>query len=467
MYGAYQTMSVLESVRFLDSEHHFNECAVDAILRAGVQHTEPIMRKSWYDEIRACRRRQKIPGLAKGAGDPREKGASSFVSNLPQGALHIAAIFRAEDEFERLALRCTRTKIASELSVRGLHAVDAFRVFNPSRTGLVNCSELWGGLEWLGLPDLTPDQIHGLMRLLDHDNDGLLALHEFKQAFTDARFSHSESLAARPCLDLSRIDIKRKAITELAMAGVHTRQRTRVSIGKAMLARIKIKACLQTQFDLIWNSSGLGAHTECGVWAPNVNLGVHKANRHRLCVGHYAQRGLAGPARTSTRQERLTLEVTDLNVLRVKTSGSMASVIAELFPPPTRWRQVWSTVGKRIEGHLYAWAAVPPSPDFVALGMVCTISDEPPVATKFHCVPRKWCRPISSQVRLIWDDSGTGGRSGAFWQVGSYGLLHVTRGHLPPAKEGIYELASSRFMLGHGDSSGETSQSCDGPSHPE
>ena len=100
------------------------------------------------------------------------------------------------------------------------------------------------------------------------------------------------------------------------------------------------------------------------MWAPNVNLGVHKANRHRLCVGHYAQRGLAGPAR-STRQERLTLEVTDLNVLRVKTSGSMASVIAELFPPPTRWRQVWSTVGKRIEGHLYAWAAVPPSPDFV------------------------------------------------------------------------------------------------------
>ena len=60
----------------------------------------------------------------------------------------------------------------------------------------------------------------------------------------------------------------------------------------------------------------------------------------------------------------MTLEVTDLNVLRLKTSDSLASVIAELFPPPLRWRQVWNTVGKRIEGHFYAWAAVPPSSEF-------------------------------------------------------------------------------------------------------
>ena len=364
--GAYLTRSVLESVRFLDSEHHFSDAAVDAVLRAGVQRTEPIARKNWYDEIRACRRRPKIPGLALGAGDPRVRGASTFVSGLPSDALGIASLFRAEDEFERLALRCMRTRVAKAITSKGLHAVDAFRAFDTSRTGLVNCGELWGGLEWLGVPDLTEDRIYELMRLLDRDNDGLLALHEFKTAFTvndsDAKLDCRQSLVNNS-LPSSLAGIKPKPIIELAVAREVTRQLARKPLTKAILTKVKVKAHPQTQFTSVWTSRGVGAHTNCGVWAPNVSLGLHKANRHRLYLGHYAHKGLKDPAR-DIKHQRMTLEVTDLNVLRLKTSDSLASVIAELFPSPLHWRQVWNTIGKRIGGHFYAWAAVPPSPEF-------------------------------------------------------------------------------------------------------
>lgn len=82
--------------------------------------------------------------------------------------------------------------------------------------------------------------------------------------------------------------------------------------------------------------------------------------------------------------------------------------------------------------------------------MVCTTNDEPPPTNNFHCVPRKWCKPVHSPPSLVWDDVGTGGRRGALWQTGSFGLLQVTNGRPPPTNE-HYELISHRFLLG-GDS---------------
>jgi len=324
-------------------------------------------RKVWYDEVRRCRRRHQIPGLARGVCDPEGLDLSYFVANLPSSALGIAVLFTARNEFERLALRCTRSRVTTAISARGLHAIDAFRIFNVSRTGLMTCGELWGGLEWLGLSHLKSEHIHELMRLLDRDNDGLLALHEFKLGFTEARIDNNQKpfiTRGRISDESSQVHIKVKSISEVALAGADANECAHVSLSQVTLHRMKVKACSQTSFISVWSSCGVGAHTDCGVWAPNVSLGMHKANRQRLYLGHYAQRGLTDPSRNGKKQQ-MTIELTDLNVLRLKSSASVASVIAELFPPPLRWHQVWNTIGKRIKDHLYAWTAVPPSSDFV------------------------------------------------------------------------------------------------------
>ena len=37
--------------------------------------------------------------------------------------------------------------------------------------------------------------------------------------------------------------------------------------------------------------------------------------------------------------------------------------------------------------------------------------------------------------RLLWDDTGTGGRPGAVWAIGGFGLLAASQGHAPPTRE--------------------------------
>lgn len=43
-----------------------------------------------------------------------------------------------------------------------------------SHSGLLTCSELYGGLEWLGL-SLTPDQIYAIVLYIDIDRDYLVS----------------------------------------------------------------------------------------------------------------------------------------------------------------------------------------------------------------------------------------------------------------------------------------------------
>lgn len=229
------------------------------------------------------------------------------------------------------------------------------------------------------------------------------------------------------------------------------RDRRLRQLSKERVGQIKVKAQPHTNFSNLWSSRGVGAHTDCGVWLPNVSLGIHKSNRARLCVGYYVAKGLRDPARESS-SKRLTLEVTDLGVLHLGSIGTssshLASIVDKLFPVPIRWRQVWNTVGKRVANkHLFAWAAVPPSEDFVALGMVGTKDEDPPQLDTLRCVPKRWCKRSTTKPVKIWDDSGTGGRRGALWQVGSFGLLYVTNGHNPPPAESLWDLSSHRFML--------------------
>ena len=40
-----------------------------------------------------------------------------------------------------------------------MFVLDAFRAFDSDRDGLLSCSELYGGLDWLGLTDLVPEQV--------------------------------------------------------------------------------------------------------------------------------------------------------------------------------------------------------------------------------------------------------------------------------------------------------------------
>ena len=102
-----------------------------------------------------------------------------------------------------------------------------------------------------------------------------------------------------------------------------------------------------------------------------------------------------------------------------------------MLPHPLRYRLVWHSTSNKPP--LYIWRAVPPSGQFIALGMIASTSEEPPSTSAMVCVPRRWCaRQQNKSPRPIWRDDGQGGRPGSFWSVPTIELVVAARSGEPP-----------------------------------
>lgn len=124
-------------------------------------------------------------------------------------------------------------------------------------------------------------------------------------------------------------------------------------------------------------------------------------------------------------------------------SSNLSAVVAAALPHPTRFQLAWSlTAGKT---PLYVWRALPPSEGYVAMGMVCTNTEEAPPLSALHCVPRSWVKPAREPPTLIWENAGVGGRRGGLYVVNSLGLLEASTGGLPPQE--CWDLARDHFQV--------------------
>ena len=98
---------------------------------------------------------------------------------------------------------------------------------------------------------------------------------------------------------------------------------------------------------------------------------------------------------------------------------------------------------------LYIWRAVPPSTDFVSLGMLATTSEDQPDLNAMSCVPRRWCGLSESEPLCVWRHGGQmGGRAGSFWTSSPQQLftLHAMQGQEPPAKDNGWALLTDRWF---------------------
>lgn len=96
----------------------------------------------------------------------------------------VSTIFTTPDEYYLLEHKAIVDRMRFAIQSHGMLVYDAFKAFNSSSTGLLTCSELYGGLEWLGLK-FTPDQIYDIVRRIAVDNEGLISYTDFKAALKD------------------------------------------------------------------------------------------------------------------------------------------------------------------------------------------------------------------------------------------------------------------------------------------
>ena len=221
-----------------------------------------------------------------------------------------------------------------------------------------------------------------------------------------------------------------------------------------------MKLQLQTSFNKVWDSQGCGVRKQVSIWSPNLDAktafgGLAKRNKMKVCLGQYFNEGFQTPKK-SDHHQRMILEVTDMNISGTNHSEIIAHVIDEVMPKPTLYKQIWcQTRGKQ---KCYAWQAVPPSHNFVALGMLVTNINEPPSLNAMRCVPRRWVKPVSQQAEEIWNDSGTGGRPGSIWAVNDMFLATIIQGHETPT-DTYYEFQAHRWTLTMEDLSKENTAS--------
>jgi hypothetical protein len=143
-----QHNSMVNSYRYLNSDVYFDDKGITVLLRilAGNSCDE---REKWWTDVRACRRRRQI---------------------ACDGTMPVSTVFSTATEFQFMEFKAVVDRVQLALQERGMLVFDAFRAFNSSNTGLMTCSELYGGLDYLGIP-FTPDQVYDLVRKLSVLNE--------------------------------------------------------------------------------------------------------------------------------------------------------------------------------------------------------------------------------------------------------------------------------------------------------
>lgn len=413
----YQLEVAEQLFRFTDSQSGYQYRELSILLRH-LQHIKKEDRLAWWLDIRACRRR----------------------AQRPWATFPVAGIFTDADEFKNLAAKALLSRLRWRFAELNLSVTDCFSKFDTNDDGVLTVQELTKGLSWLGLDKISdskrwPEHIETVFRYVDKDEDGTIGLEEFKAALEMDEFDWDSVQAAGGGAGRGRLDSRPSApppldsrpglVTMVPGAGFPGREvsAVREALTEAMLkqkpsGRYKIKWQTHSSFQEVWTTKGTLAEKPLSIWAPLFDLAP--SSRRRLAMGHIAGIGFSKP----TSQDVFMLEVTDTSAGWLQSDFSeMDAFINRYFPCPRGFRQMWvqpATAAGLGAKPLYLWKPIPPSDDFVSLGVVATTSDEHPSTRVTRCVPRQWAQELGDyDTTKFWTDAGTGGQPASFWMYNS------------------------------------------------
>ena len=161
-----QLQTALAAFRFIDSRFSYEPEEIRVLLRV-LRADAPADRRRWFAEVCSCRRRPQ--GLLQRKHTPLE------------------SVLTANDEYPLLLASAARWRLAEEMNARRFGAADLYHAINSRQDGLMTCSELAAGLEWLGAMKVSggaeTEDVHALARSIDLDGDGLISIAEWMEAF--------------------------------------------------------------------------------------------------------------------------------------------------------------------------------------------------------------------------------------------------------------------------------------------
>ena len=408
----FQSTTASQCYRFINSDLWYTTKQLHLLLRA-LQDTPCDARSRWFQQVKSCRRRP-----------------ITAAEETP-----LAVLFSTPDGFHLLKERATQSRIRTLLCARGLWAHDAFRMFDTGCNGVLTMIELYRGLVYLGLRKVGTQEVRDLFQVMDTDKDGVIALEEFEEYFGAGEDEdcppESPAEPLEPLEHGSIDDVVVPLNVSLSLDESAAVAETPELKAEA-LTRFDCRVKVWDAYDEVWNNRTISSRNKVSIWAPkhlegNAILG--QANKCRVSLGHYCTDKYQNPK--SWGRNPSLFSFTDREVGPFGNSQHMALLIDRACPRPVRFRLVWSK--KEGKQPLYVWAAVPPSSKHQAVGMVATVSEDPPSVDCMRCVPKRWLEVVpNKQPKKMWDDSGSSGQSGSFWIVNEFETLWVTPSHDAP-----------------------------------
>mmetsp|Transcript_34345 Transcript_34345/g.67660 ORF Transcript_34345/g.67660 Transcript_34345/m.67660 type:complete len:622 (+) Transcript_34345:152-2017(+) len=405
-----QQLAAEQSLSFFNSDLFFQPHHLDILLRA-LETNSLQKRKAFFLAVKACRRR----------------------STAPWEQAPIAKLFTVPDQYYLLGQRAKLARLRSVLKAHDLKLYDAFQVFDNDRSGYLGANELFNVFSSLGVMNFTPADLREFVTFIDSDGDGRISYSEFKAALEDGEATKNSSDPAG--LDGHRLsrhslgDEKESQLVVGSAAKITDRMPTWASKLTVRVNRCKAMDC-------VWKSEGCMSLQRASVWTPRFS------NSHRqvkkISLGHYMNRSYIAPSNAL--------------LLEFRGPSDCLENLSQLVPHPTEFICVWQKLnGKQ---PLYVWLGVPPSSDFVALGMLATTSTSPPALEFLHCVPKRWLIEVEDNPKEIWNDRGVDigngeGEGGSFWGVNELGLLVAKAGYAPPPSF-RYDFIAGQFTADSG-----------------
>ena len=146
------------------------------------------------------------------------------------------------------------------------------------------------------------------------------------------------------------------------------------------------------------------------MWSPEAKRDFWAPNKQRFCVGHYGS-----PSLEHKPGGLCLLELEDVVPWQLMRMWQIDAALASNAPHPEWYHLEWHK--DSAERPIYAWKPMPPSEDFVALGMLFTTTPEQPPLVAMRCVHRSWVVEATAEPQCIWKDLGMGGKAGSVWCV--------------------------------------------------
>lgn len=480
-------LEVAEQVfRFLNSAEDFQAREVSVLLRC-LQLTRMEDRLPWWLDVRACRRR----------------------SHRPWQKCAVAKVFQKTDEFEDWGTKALLLRLRWTLAAAQLWPADAFRLLDVGNNGCLQRKDLISGLERLGVrseglsQERWTRQVENLFRWMAQDHREVIFLEEFRAAleFSSAEALSVASPAASPASPASpQANASHKQILAPTsprvgtgvfawpsdVVGANTSPLRSGAVGPAVppsmsqvpqalspaspglenflmsptaaeicphyltgkmcqklsAGRFKVKWHKHFSFRPLW-SDGLLTLWAASELIPRGNfIGLKRGSnavKERIAWSHYVS-----TAKPSTH----LVEVTDeqhSGFFAKHPRDELKRFLGTFFPHPIRFRQIWRSKDK--SNALYIWAPVPPSSDYVAVGMLCTTVDEAPDLEELRCMPRLWADPRSGPLFKAWSATGMDGTVASMWLTGDTGVLQVSTTEEPPEMYEMSPMPDKKFYI--------------------